>query len=509
MRILTKDEMYQADSYTIHTLGVPGEMLMESAAQAMTARMVTFLGVEDSIVVLAGTGNNGGDGIAIARRLRNLGYQAELWLIPKEEKVRDAARFHLDLYRQHGYPIHPYSPSIYTAISQADWIVDSLLGIGMKGSLRAPYDQLVEAVNQSRAKVLSVDIPSGVNASEAQVEQAVRADVTYTVQHAKQSAYLYPAASFYGRVETVDIGIPPAASAQATKETWDVQDYRRTRPIRNPDSNKGSHGKGLLIGGSADMIGAPALAAGACLRSGIGLLSCAVPSHVRSAIISLGIEATFLPCEEQEGNLSYVSIPEKTQVIGVGMGLGRGESSRKVVSQVLQTDCMAVLDADALYQLDMEQLRDRRRAVTVLTPHAGEFARLIGKSVPKVEENRFELSSEFAQAHSVYLVLKGPYTIVSCPNGRQFVNTSGNAGLAKGGSGDVLTGMITAFLPQYKNPQEAISNAVWLHGHCADYLVEQMAMESITASDLVRNLPFCMNKFQLSDVDKLKNLVEK
>lgn len=494
MELLNQKQMYQADKMTIETLGIPGETLMENAGQAIVSEIVKNWGISTQIVVLAGTGNNGGDGIVIARRLLNLGYQVQLWLIPPEEKVRDVAKVHLELYHRHQYPVFHYGEELYPAIQQADLIVDALLGIGMSGELRPPYDRIVQEVNQSKAKVVSVDIPSGVNAEQATVSQAVRADITYTVQYPKQSAFLYPAASYYGMLQVVDIGIPPQTtdSLEYRKYTWGEKEYQSTKVERSPNSHKGSNGKGLIIGGSSYMIGAPVLAAQACIASGIGLLSCAFPNHILPIAAQKATEATFLPCREQDGNLVQVEIPGSIQVVAIGMGLGRTEQTCQLVKNVLAQDKPTIIDADALFYLnEMWGIVDNRSSVTVVTPHMGEMAHLCGVTIEEIQENRFMVSRKLAMEHGIYVVLKGPYTIVATPEGNQFVNTSGNAGLAKGGSGDVLSGMIAGLLPRYQNPQEAISNTVYLHGLAADKLVEKgYSLDGISAEKLIEILPF-------------------
>ena len=240
------------------------------------------------------------------------------------------------------------------------------------------------------------------------------------------------------------------------------------------------------------MIGAPVLAAQACIASGIGLLSCTFPNHILPIAAQKATEATFLPCREQDGNLVQVEIPDSIQVVAIGMGLGRTEQTCQLVKNVLAQDKPTIIDADALFYLnEMWGIVDNRSSVTVVTPHMGEMARLCGVPIEEIQENRFMVSRKLAMEHGIYVVLKGPYTIVATPEGNQFVNTSGNAGLAKGGSGDVLSGMIAGLLPRYQNPQEAISNTVYLHGLAADKLVEKgYSLDGISAEKLIEILPF-------------------
>lgn len=488
------EEMYAADRYTIDQVGVRDETLMECAGQAVISALLPWLRTTDAITVLAGVGNNGGDGFVIARRLKNLGFKAQLWLIPPLKKVRGAALCALNCFQASGYHHHQYHAKLYSRIAQSDVIIDALLGIGMNGELRSPYDEVIRAVNESDAIVYSVDIPSGVSADGADVSLAVQADVTFTIQHPKLSAFLYPAASCYGKLEVVDIGIPPQASGCLTNQRllWTEQDYLAALPQRSADAHKGSNGRGLIAGGCPTMLGAPLISAAACLNSGIGLLSLAIPKASRPAAAGRILEATYLDCEEEDGYLTHLEVPSQTSVVAVGMGLSRDPRCAGILLDILSKNIPTVIDADGLFHLQGQfELLHRRTAVTVLTPHMGEMARLCGCSVDRVRRERFSISREFAVEHGVYLVLKGPYTIVTTPEGDQYVNTSGNAGLAKGGSGDALTGIIAAYLPNYSDPGKAIINAVYAHGKAADNLVRQgMRPESLTASDLVSALSF-------------------
>lgn len=494
MQILNRQEMTAADQYTIQTLGIPGATLMESAAQAIVTAMLPRLSRKDRIVVLAGTGNNGGDGIAIARRLNNLGYDVALWLIPPVGKVKDAAKVHLDCYLRHGYTCQPFSDQIYTAIRHATVLVDAMLGVGMSGALREPYRTLIAAVNQSRAKVCAVDLPSGVSADGAAVSEAVQADWTMTVEYPKLSAFLYPAARYYGQLVVVDIGIPPAACQQAVwRQTWGAGEFTATLPKRRADVHKGSQGRCLVVGGSKTMLGAPIFAAKAAAAVGAGLLTAAVPEHLMPVMAAQLPETTYLSCQEEGGCLTEIHPPASADVIVAGMGLGRNNGAKQVVETLLRSNTNTlILDADGLYVLpELWHAADGRKGQLILTPHMGEMARLCRSSVEEVEQNRFEIARSFAMEHGVYLVLKGPYTIVTTPEGKQFVNLSGNAGLAKGGSGDVLSGMIAGMVAQDRRLQHAISNAVFLHGHVADRLVEHgMAIEAVTPTALIQELPF-------------------
>lgn len=492
MRILSGAEMYGADDDAIKTFGIPSEMLMENAGQAITCKLMQYLKPKDTIVVLAGAGNNGGDGIVVARRLRNLGYQATLVLAADAAKLKGAAKFHLDCYHKHRYPVEFWEKA-KDQIESANWIVDALLGIGCSGDLRFPYSEIIPMVNRSKAKVFSIDTPSGVAADGQVSSSAVVADVTATIAYPKLSAYLYPAAEYYGEWETVDIGIPPQACCHAEERfTWELEDFLQTLPNRKPSDHKGDAGRAVVVGGSKDYTGAPILCAKACCVSGIGLLRIAAPNASRAAAAVLLPEATYLSCEEEDGHLTGLCLPKDVDVVACGPGLSRHPQCAQIVEQVLNSEAAVVLDADALYFLSDQLLGKlaERKSPVVLTPHEGEMARLCGCTPEHVHACRFSLSRAKAIEWNCVIVLKGPHTIVSLPDGRQFVNTSGNEGLAKGGSGDALTGIIAAFLPCHALTHQAVCNAVYAHGAAADSLLRAgRTTRDLLASDVIDQLP--------------------
>lgn len=493
MYILTKEEMYQADDYSIHTLGMPGLLLMENAGRRMADRIARLVARNDSVVLLVGAGNNGGDGLVIGRYLHQLGYQIDVFLVPPLEKLRGDARRQIDIYTAHGFSIAPFSHESFQRIQEADWVIDALLGIGMQGELKSPYREIILAVNQSNASVISVDIPSGVLADEATVTLAIKADVTLAAAYPKMSAYLYPAAFHYGKLYVEEIGIPQQAVPQSARSRvlWGWNEFISTFPKRRADSHKGRQGRGLIIGGSDTMHGAPLLTAKGCMLSGIGLLSLAIPKEVRAGAVAVLPEATYLSCVEKDGCLADLSLTQNYDVIVAGMGLSRDPLIENLIQKLLSVETTLILDADALFFLKdfLDDLKKRRHP-TILTPHAGEMACLCGLTIQEVMEKRFAVSKKFACQYGVYLLLKGPFSILTTPEGEQFVNQSGNAGLAKGGSGDLLSGMIGAFAARSNHLQQAVSNAVFAHGRAAERLIDAgHSQRDITASMVADFLP--------------------
>jgi ADP-dependent NAD(P)H-hydrate dehydratase / NAD(P)H-hydrate epimerase len=499
MRIVTASEMYAIDRYTIEQIGISEQSLMENAGQAAARVLLEQIKRSERVAVLAGTGNNGGDGFIIARVLKSYGYQTDLWLIPPKEKVKGAAKTALQIYENCGYEVKSYignEKGFAEQLKNYDVIIDALLGIGVKGEVRAPYKEIIDEINKTDTCVVyAIDVPSGVSADGGMVHTAVQADMTITIQYPKLSAFTFPAADYYGELVTVDIGIPPIALEKniSLRQVWNEADVVRTLPKRKRSSHKGTYGKGLVIGGSRNMTGAVTMTAKAALRSGLGLLTMAIPDEIYGIVSAYMPEAMYFPCPSVQGHFTGEVDFEKIDIdaVAVGPGMGRTEGTKRIVETALQLDVPVVLDADALYfWKDYASIVNERKQATIVTPHPGEMARMLDVSIHDIEKDRFGIAKQFAVEYGVYLVLKGPYTIVTTPDGKQYVNTTGNPALAKGGSGDVLTGMILAFIMQHANIQEAISNAVFVHGKAADVLIEKgHSPLDVLATDVIEAIP--------------------
>ncbi|RSL29425.1 NAD(P)H-hydrate dehydratase [Salibacterium salarium] len=504
MQVVTGEEMRLIDRCAIDELGMNEEILMENAGRAAAQEIERLYAPwgDRKAAVLIGKGNNGGDGFVIARTLLETGYDLDVWLLTDVDDFKGATRYHKDLYEQFGFTWSYWSVDNKTEIRESyDIIIDAMLGTGVSGELREPYNSVSLSLETTKADVVSIDVPSGVPSGEEAVpESAVKANTTITLQAPKCSAYLYPAKHYYGKLIVVDIGLPTKAMTsvlEERKQLWQEKDVRLTLPQRSPSSYKGSHGKGLLIGGSAAMPGAPTMAVSACIYSGAGLLTAAVPESILTSVSVTNPEVMLRPLPERSGQIASEIIStdfafESYDAVAAGPGLGRHQGTKAVVKKLLSdVDAPLLLDADALYYLpELEQLIKERRAPLILTPHPGEMARMAGVSISEVNKHRFTISRNFAEQHGCYLVLKGPFTIVTTPNGTQFVNTTGNEALARGGTGDILTGMVLGQLLQKDDLSSAISNAVYLHGLTADLAVkDDFHSYSMASSDLIRFLP--------------------
>lgn len=497
MFVVTAKEMYDTDRYAMERVGLEGKMLMENAGRAIAREMEASLAENDNIMILVGKGNNGGDGFVIARTLLERGYAVEVLQCAETSDIRGDAAFHREVLLNMGYSISEYEgQDVESLLQDKDVVIDALLGIGIKGAIRPPYDYLITLINQYQGKVLSVDLPSGIPADEGyEVHQAVEADQTIVVQFPKVSSFLQHTAAFYGDWTTVDIGLPSNViqSGENQKKVWGRRDVVRTLPSRSSFSHKGTHGKGLVIGGAVAMPGSIAMTSRAALRAGAGLLTIATVQENVTALAANVVEATYHTLPSQHGHIrSLGELDFSYDGIAIGMGMGRHEQAPTIMKEaLLQTEGTLLIDADGLYALKqvLPSLSDRE-GTTVLTPHPGEMAHLLGITVPELLQRPFSYAQSFATEHDVYVVLKGAFTLITNPKGDQWINPTGNAGLAKGGTGDVLSGILLSMLMQPQTVEEALCNGVWIHGYTADILIEQKhSSYDLLASDVIEGLP--------------------
>ncbi|WP_082235569.1 NAD(P)H-hydrate dehydratase [Halobacillus massiliensis] len=495
MDIVTAQEMYEWDRLAIETAGMPGSMLMENAGRAVCEELESKIQPNDQVMVLIGGGNNGGDGFVIARTLKNRGYHVQAWQVVPDEKIKGDALVHKKLYVQSGYTVHPFEDlsSWEKELHKADVIIDAMLGIGVKGSLRPPFVEIVPIINEHQAYTIAVDIPSGVPADEGINDfKGIQADFTAVIAAPKQSVFLEHTSPFYGEWRVVEIGLPSTILSNPQCSHWTADDVKATLPDRQALSHKGSHGKGLAVGGAFHMPGSIAMTARAALRSGIGLLTVATPEEAVPLVSSFVREATYLPIGAEAADFSGFN------GVAFGMGIGREEKSSFLLDELINgTEGPLLIDADGLYHFKekLGTMPGPNRPI-VLTPHPGEFAHLTGHSIPEILASPYSISRDFARRYGVYVVLKGPNTIITAPDGRQRVDTSGNAGLAKGGSGDVLSGVLLALMLQSDSVFDALANGCVIHGLTAEHLTaEEHSMRGLLASDLIEGLSQTLRTF--------------
>jgi NAD(P)H-hydrate epimerase len=510
MKIATAQQIRNIDRRAIREFGIPGPVLMENAASAVLAEMEAFFeglaGVRVGIV--CGKGNNGGDGFALARRLRIRGVAVRVALMAPFASVKGEAKINLAVLRKMDIEItQNASPrSLEDIISWSDILVDALLGVGLSSPIAGPYARAVDMINTSGRPVVAVDIPSGIDADTGAVMgAAVRADLTVTMALLKRGLVLHPGAQYAGRVRISDIGIP---SEVLEKEKIAVSLLSSgfidgLLVPRQPDAHKGDFGHLLVVAGSPGKAGAAVMAARGALRCGAGLVSVATPNGLVPVIQSQLPEAMCVPSVESiEGTLGMgseaelLNVTNRMSACAIGPGLSTHHETVKAVRSFIQRlPVPAVIDADALNALvGFTDILKRARAPLVLTPHPGEMGRLAGISTDAVQKDRITVASEFARKHNVTLALKGANTVVATPAGAVFVNTTGNPGMASAGTGDALTGMIGGFLAQGYGAYVAACLGVYVHGLAGDLAAQDKGEMGMIAGDLIEKIPHAIKK---------------
>jgi hydroxyethylthiazole kinase-like uncharacterized protein yjeF len=505
MFVAGQKDMQQMDQYTIEKIGLPGVVLMENAGtKVVEAILASSPCVRPRVIVLAGGGNNGGDGFVIARRLFDIGVDSLLCLLVKPEGIKGDAKVHYDVYHNRGLPIfHLQENSVETLrteLNQADIIIDAMLGTGVKGSVREPFSQVISLVNEFEGKklVIAVDIPSGVSSDNGKVVGvAIKATKTITFVFPKKGFFLNDGPMYVGEWKAVDISVPFAIVADlglAMPKLITEPYVLASVPQRPINGHKGTFGHALILGGSRFYVGAPIFAAKAALYSGAGLVTLAVPESIYPMASVQFPEALFLPLPEEDGHFSAKAIDEispqlhQFDCVAIGPGMSRFPGGEAWIRSLLTslTKQPLVIDADALYLLrnQLEVVRAYKGHV-IFTPHPGEMAKLVNKTVKEVEENRLEIASAFAKEHAVYLLLKGHRSIISTPDGDVYINPHGHDALGKGGSGDVLTGLITSFLAQGAQPLQALNSASYLHARAGEEKAKVLSHYGVMPLDII------------------------
>jgi NAD(P)H-hydrate epimerase len=505
--VLTAEEMRQVDRRAVAALGIPGATLMEHAGRGAAEALLGWLpslGLRRAarVVIVCGKGGNGGDGFVVARRLRRRGQRVSVWLAAPAAEVAGDARAKLDELRRAG--VRPRvledDRALAAALGDADVVVDALLGTGFRGAPAGATARAIALINASGRPVVALDLPSGLPADGRPPEgPAVRAAVTTTFAGLKPALVTGAGLDLAGRVVVVPIGVPAAEVARGVSTfLLERDDVARLIPPRPRHAHKGTYGHLLIVAGSLGKTGAAALAARAAMRAGAGLVTVATAASQQPVVAGLLLEAMTeaLP-ETAAGSIAWRArervgeLAERRDAAAIGPGLGLDEETQQLAREAARSlPRPLVLDADALTALagHLEVLAGAP-APRCLTPHPGEMARLTGGSAAGVERDRVGTARGFARAHGVHVALKGAGTVIATPAGLVFVNPTGNPGMASGGMGDVLTGMVGALLARGLDATQALQAAVYLHGRAADLAAAGTGCEALVAGDVIEALP--------------------
>lgn len=519
MKVVTAAEMRRIDQGTIEGVGIPGIVLMETAGSAIVRAIEQHYPTCRRIGIFAGKGNNGGDGLVIARQLAHVGRDVHLFLVSPADSFTGEAQINLQIAKNLGLCIEevltgtalkydtPHAHPSLNHIASCELFVDAIFGTGLRGTVRDPIATVIDVINSLPAPILSVDLPSGLNADTGHpLGTCVRADRTVTIGLPKRGLLVHPGAEFAGKLEVVDIGFPEQViDTQGIQVNWTTTTQAsQWVPLRPRASHKGSYGRVLVVAGSTGMTGAAALASEAALRAGAGLVTLATPKHLNPILEGLLPEVMTLPLPETDaGSLSVsatsaiLEFAEKTKsVLAIGPGLSRHPDTVALVHQLVRENReqelgrRMVIDADGLNALSQApEIISLLNREAVLTPHPGEMSRLTSSSVADLEADRIRTAQQFASDRNLTLVFKGAPTVTGLPNGDVWINSTGNPGMATGGMGDVLTGIIAGLMAQGHSSETAAVLGVYLHGLAGDITAEALGMHGLIASDVLKAVP--------------------
>ena len=508
MYLVTANEMQKMDRSTIESFGLPGRILMENAGRGATQFFLDqFKNAENKkIGVIAGRGNNGGDGFVIARYLAQKGISVTVYLLSEHQKVSGDASANLKLLSPLKVPViempdaKSFSAHETAMRHEAIWI-DAIFGTGLRSDVKGFFKDVIDFINRLNKPVFAVDIPSGLNSDTGQPCGAcIRADATATFAFAKTGHFMFPGADYTGNLKIIDIGVPPhiAHDVGPLQYLLTPDLIRAVFSPRPSDAHKGHTGHLLVIAGSTGKTGAAVMTATSAMRSGAGLVTLGIPASLNPILEAQVIETMTEPLPETvNGILDDTSVNRimdllsDKKCLAIGPGIGTAPETQKLFKNLLQENTKpVVIDADGLNILagHIEILKDLDTPV-VLTPHPGEMARLISTTSANVQKDRIKCARDFAEKFNVHVVLKGARTIVAHPDGRVFINPTGNPGMASGGMGDVLTGVIAGFIAQGHQPELAAHAGVYLHGATADSLAKNKGPFGYLATDVMNLLP--------------------
>jgi len=502
--VVTAEQMRAIDQWAIEEIGVPGIVLMENAGKAIVKRLQEILPdiASKKVTIFCGKGNNGGDGFVIARHLHQLGINTMVLLAGKLSDLKEDAKTNALSAKSLKIPIQELQVeninSFDHKLRHSDIIVDALFGTGLSKSATGFMKAVIEKINQYQKFCVSVDINSGIDSDSGLLSGPhVISDLTFALDSMKISHLIYPAAGAMKKVELLDIGIPFVKRQDTKIHLLEEKDIKKIFHTRKPDSHKGNYGHVLILAGSRGKGGAAGLSALAALRAGCGLCTLALPDSCQKAFELHPMEVMTVPLPEtSSGALSLkakepiIKLLEKKSAVAMGPGLTTEPETVQLIGELLpHITCPLILDADALNALENNLNWMGSLKSAVLTPHPKELSRLTGLSTQAIQANRINITTEFAQKYSVILLLKGVPSLIGTPEGNLYLNSTGNPGMATGGSGDVLTGVIAGLAAQNIPLIQSTIAGAYIHGYSGDIFSKNEAQTNLIAGDLLRNLP--------------------
>ena len=519
MKVSRVNEMRCMDRFAVEKLDIPEEILMENAGQASASVLAREVGINTKkFVVFCGVGNNGGDGLVVARKIHSNGGQVKVFIIGDPEKFKGAAKTNWNMISKLPVEVRNIKSieEVRRDVLHCHAIVDALFGTGFDREAVGLYREVIQLINESGKQVLSLDIPSGVHGDTGEVMGvAVKADYTVTFGLPKIGNMLYPGYDLGGKLYVTHISFPPSLhNGDAIKVQ--INDYVKLPP-RQKDVYKGRMGEVLFIAGAASYFGAPYFSALSFLKAGGGYARLAAPVSITPFIATKGSEIVFVPQKETKaGSLalenrdSLVELSEKMDMVVIGPGLSLDAETQQLVRELVRTIKKPILiDGDGITAIanELEMIRERK-GETILTPHLGEMARIAKKSAGEISRQKIDILQLTAMSLHAIIVLKGAHSLIGYPDERVFINLSGNPGMATAGSGDVLTGTIAAMFGLGLSLEDAVRKGVFIHGFSGDLAAADKGEDGITAQDILDYLPLAMKYDREGSPESSQNIYE-
>lgn len=510
---MNREQIRMYDKIAMDEFGIPGIVLMENAGVATSRIALKMLEKSKRVLVICGPGNNGGDGFVIARHLINAGCDVKILCTVPDADIKGDAKVYFDILQKMKVSfLSVFNESHAATLSTQlnfDLVVDALLGTGVNKPVEGHFAKLIDVINACEIPILSVDIPSGLDADTGNLwTTAIQATKTVSFGHLKQGLLLFPGVTLAGEIHTVPIGVPGEATEKAgiQGEIITPQKVQLGFPNRKKDVHKGTLGHLAIVAGSLGKSGAAVMAAQAAMRAGTGLVTIATTQNARATIeprclevmVETVIEKPDAALTDKDVKKLATLIEGKT-ALALGPGLTTAPGISALAMRLLQIlEIPAVIDADGINMLANDpSAAGRIIAPMVFTPHPGEMARLTGKTTAQIQNDRIEVARQAAMWHKVTIVLKGAHTVIASPEGKIFINPTGNEGMASGGMGDVLTGIIGSYLAQGMKPFEAAIAGTYIHGLLADRCIEKIGKSGLIASDLIAEFPYLQKEWNL------------
>ncbi len=508
MKISRVSQMRQMDHEAVMQYGIVEELLMENAGNAVYFVILKHFSslAERRFAIFCGLGNNGGDGLVVARKLCSMGSEVTVFLLGDPEKYQGSARRNYEIAKLFPLKLQRLSSidQVGNALTHTDAVVDAMLGTGLSRPLKGLYLDAVQTINRSGKTVFSVDIPSGINGDTGEVMgDAIQAHVTVTFGLPKRGNLLYPGFDYGGRLYVSHISFPPTIY---NKEELQVETGVPERlPVRARDTHKGDYGKILFIAGSPNYLGAPQFSALSFLKAGGGLSYLATPKSLAPFLGSRSREVVLFPLWETDtGSISLKNLEgllmlcNQMDMAVMGPGLSLEDQTQELVRKLTEKiPIPLLLDGDGITAVSQDpEILKNRRSTTILTPHPGEMARLTGKTIEEIKKNRVEILQETAKSSGAIIVLKGAHTLIGFPEGQIWINLSGNPGMATAGSGDVLTGCISAMVGRGLPIANAVKTGVFLHGLAGDLAAAESGEDGVVAGQIMDTLPAAVRVFR-------------